>query len=339
MRGIFYIDGVESVQGYGMTVAQYGYRQLIQMPGFKQLDTTEWDEEDGVEVDLTDPQLEARTLQIEFNMTNIRYAEDLFDELSQGSYHEFYFPELEKTYTLRMLQNGKFSSCVKKGILTLTFADDFPELPTGNHYAFGKTDIRQWGYEMDGVDFSQFGTWVLEGTDDSIRKAADIKQNLKVSTKNTSGVLYDGSHAFFKAKDVQIRLLINTPGIKEFWKRYNSLFALLLQPESRMLFYNGLQTEYECHYKTSSVSRFDILSNGKVWCEFSITLTFTNYRPTSQYMLLAHEDYDLVLVDVSGAETFIRIRPKRGISMLSHMSGEFVDLRVGGKDAIIYLNN
>lgn len=339
MKGKLYIDGRDAFEEYGISVAQYAYRQVIQMPEFKQLDVTDWPDENGVETDLSAPELNSRTLQIEFNINNIRYAEDLFETLSNGSYHEFRFEEIKKTLTLRMTTNNSFSSLIRLGKITLTFVDDFPQIPTGNHYPFGKTEVWQGGYEVDGVAFSQFGTWVLEGTDDNIRRAADAKGNLLVNTSNTDGAMYDGSTFKFKSKDVTLNLLIQARDIDEFWRRYNALFATLMRPENRVFFYSALDTEYDCHYKNSNVSRFDILRNGKVWCEFSVTLTFTDYLPVGQYMLLAHEDFALVVVDVNGTDTLIRIRPKRGISILSHMTGEYVTAKVDGKESIIYLND
>ncbi|MCM1221650.1 MAG: hypothetical protein NC044_05390 [Prevotella sp.] len=337
--GKLFIDGIDAYTEFGVSVARYGYKQLIQMPAFKKLDSTDWPEEDGTETDLTEPQLDTRTLQIDFNINNVRYAEDLFDELCGNSYHTFYFVELKKTYKLRMTQNGKFKSLIHLGTMTLTFADDFPTIPTAEHYHLGESEIRQVGYEVDGLDFSQFGAWVLEGTDDNIRKAANTKDNLKVSAKNVAGVMYDGSQTYFKTKDVQIKLLIDAPDINTFWRRWNALFGTILQPESRTLYYAVLGNEYDCYYKSNSVTKFDILRNGKVWCEFSVTLTFTDYRPTGQYMLLAHEDFALVEVLVNGVPTLIRIRPKRGISILAHERGEYVVVNTGNEETTIYLNN
>lgn len=338
--GKLYIDGIDAFTEYGVCVSRYGYKQLIQMPAFKKLDSTTWLEEDGAEVDLTDPKLDTRTLQIEFNITNIRYAEDLFSELLQGSYHTFYFAELKKTYKLRMTQNNKFSSLVKLGSITLTFADDFPEVPTQDYYQYGASEVKQSGYELDGIDFSQFGMWILEGTDANILKAANIKENLKVTTKNAHGILYDSTHSYFNTKDVQLKLFIKASDIDTFWERWDALFAVLLQPESHTFYYNALGTEYNCYFKSNSVSKFDILRSGKVWCEFSVTLTFTNYRPTEQYMLLAHEDFSLLELCLNATDTdLIRIRPKRGISILTTENGQYLSINNEEEDFTIYLNN
>lgn len=293
--GKLYIDGFDAFVEYGVMVSRYGYKQLIQMPPFKKLDSNDWKDEDGEEVDLSDPQLDTRTLQLEFNILNLKYAEDLFVLLVDKCYHTFNFPELKKTYRLRLTTNGKLSSLIKLGSLTLSFADDFPEFPKGNYYNEGETEIRQMGYELDDIDFSRFGIWVLKDTDSNIRKCANIKENLKVSTKNANGVLYDGFKALYKGKDVTLKLLINTTSIEKFWERYNALYAVLLQPECRTLFFEGTVEEYECYYKNNSVSKFDILKNGKVWCEFSVTLSFLKDKHNSDSILATENDICIVL--------------------------------------------
>lgn len=286
MKNSLFIDGRDAFLEYGVFVEQHGFRQLIQFATFKKVDTTDWPEEDGIEADLTNPQLDTRTLQIQFCITDIRYAENLFDKLAIGAYHVFEFREIKKTYRLRMTQNGAFSSFIKLGKLSLTFSDDFPVIPTDRHYNLDKTDIREIGIKIDGIDFSQFGTYVLNGSEDSVRKAANTKDNLIISTMNNAGVIYDASHIRFKSKDVTLKLLIDAPNIDAFWERYNGLFAVFLQSETRIFYYAALAKEYDCYYKNMSVTKFDILRSGKVWCEFSVSLTFVNSRHVGQHILL-----------------------------------------------------
>lgn len=303
------IDGRDAYEEYGVFVSQYDYKQLIQFASFKSLDSTDWGDTNGLEVDLTAPKLDARTLQIQFYIVNKRFAEDLFYDLSNGAYHSFEFKELGKTYTLRMTQNGSFSSCVRLGKLQLTFADDFPVMPSETHYALGETEVRQSGFQIDGVDVSQFGAYVLKDTEAEIRKAAAVKDNLKVSSGSVSGVLYDGSVVNFKEKDVTLKCLIDAPSVTEFWKRYNAFFTALVQPEKRVFFYPALESEYDCYYSKMQVTKFEILRSGKVWCEFSVTLSLTDYRPISQWVLLATEDGAIVTTEEATPYSII-IRPR-----------------------------
>lgn len=281
-QGKLYIDGVDAFVGYGIFVEKGGYKGVVQMPSFKKLDTTEWAEFDGIEVDLLSPILDTRQFQIQFCITNVRYAEDFFDDIATGAYHTFRFVELgNKTFKLRMVQNGSFSSLFNLGKLTLTFADDFPVVPSESYYQLGKSEIRQAGYELDGIDFSQFGSYILKGSDDSIRKAANVREALKIDVKSVAGLEYDAEEVHFKSKDVTMKLLIDAASITEFWQRYYSLFTILMQSESRTFYFDNLGSKYECYYKSSTVSKFEILKYGRIWCEFSVVLVFTAYHPES----------------------------------------------------------
>ena len=335
--GKLYIDGRDAMLEYGIVVEKGGYKGVVQMPSFKNVDSTEWLEFDGVEVDLLSPILDTRQFQIQFCITNVRYAEDFFDDLATGAYHNFQFTELGKTYRLRMVSNGSFSSFIKLGKLTLTFADDFPVVPSGNPYQLGKSEIRQSGYELDGIDFSQFGSYILKGSDDSIRQAANVRENLKIDVKSIAGLLYDDESVFFKSKDVTLKPLIDAADIDTIWYRWNALFSILMQPEQRIFYFSVLPAEYDCYYKSMSVSKFEILRDGKIWCEFSVILTFTAYRPESSWMLLATEDFDWVITEDAENSARIKVRPKYGISLLVTEDGKYI-ITESDSDKI-YINN
>lgn len=336
-QGKLLVDGEDAFLEYGIFVEQYGYKALIQMPSFKKLNSTEWPEFDGEEVDLTAPVLDTKTFNIQFCITNVRYAEDFFNDISQGAYHTFYFADLKKSYKLRLTSNGTFSSFIKLGKLTLSFADDFPAVPDESPYEFGDTEVAQFGYELDGIDMSQFGSYILKGTDDSLRKTPNVRSNLSVSTQDTAGVSYDSQSVFFKTKDATLKLLIRTDDIDEFWKRWNALFSVLMQPEARQFLFGEMDALYDCYYSKNSVTKFEILNNGHVWCEFSVALTFTDCRPISQYMLLATEDDDWVITEDKEDPARILIRPRSGISYLITQSGEFIVTEDG--NSRIYVNN
>ena len=335
-RNKLLIDGRDAYDEYGIFVAKGGYNGVIQRPVFKKLTTTEWEEFDGIEVDLISPVLDSRQFQVQFNITNKRYAEDFFDDMSNGAYHTFNFVEIGKTLRLRMVMNGSFSSLYKLGKLTVTFADDFPTVPSANPYQYGDTGVMRAGFELDGYDMSRFGSYVLKGSEDSIRKAANIRDALKIDVKSVAGLTYDEDNVHFKAKDVSLKLLINASSLADFWRRYDALYAILMSSDTRHFYYEELGADYECYYKNNSVSKFEILSGGRIWCEFSVTLTFTSYRPVSSWMLLATEDYDWVVTEDNKRAKII-IRPKYGISLICTENGKYVITESDGD--YIYVNN
>lgn len=103
-----------------------------------------------------------------------------------------------------------------------------------------------------------------------------------------------------------LKLLIRAANVTVFWKRWNSLFTELLKPEERSLYLDKTVEEFDCFYKKNTVSKFDIMRNGRVWCEFSVVLTFTNYRPIGNHALLATEDDALVLTEDGESNILLR---------------------------------
>lgn len=327
-EGKLYIDGKDVFVRYGVFVEQYGYKQVIEMPPFKTIESTEWDEYDGEEYDLSVPMFDTRTFPINFGITDIVLAGDLFGLLSDKSYHVFDFRELGKKYKLRLVSNGTLSSNIRLGKLALSFADDFAPVTAADAeklerdgyeldeyntvleqepYATAPAGFKQTGYELDGIDFSRFGIYAVGKTDNNIQKAPNVRDNLTVKSGTVPGVEYDGEDMRYKAKDVQLSLFIHADSITDFWARWYALFTVLAQPEERKLFIDSTTDEYNCFYKKCSVSKFEILRTGRVWCEFTLTLTFTDSRPSRVDELLASEIGELIMLE-DDEECFIDLK-------------------------------
>lgn len=305
--GKLFVDGRDAMLEYGIFVEKGGYKGVVQMPQFKTIEKIEWEEYDGEEADLTSPVLDAKSVTIPFCITNVRFAEDLFAALCDKAYHTFVFSDLKREYRLRMTSVGSFSSLLKLGKLQLTFSDDFPPTPIAQPYELGQSGIKQLGYVIDGIDFSQFGSHILKGTDESIRKAPNIRPALNISHKTEAGLVYDEiAVPRFKAKDITVKLLIRCSDIDEFWKRYGSLFAVLTKNESRVLYFPKLDAEYECYYKSCNVQKFEITPSGRVWCEFDVVLCCISSRPRTTYCVLIAEDGSLIITEPKEAAILFR---------------------------------
>ena len=59
------MDGVDVYATYGAFVVQDGYKGLVQWPALKEPDSNDWAEEDGIEVDLSAPVLDAKEVRLE----------------------------------------------------------------------------------------------------------------------------------------------------------------------------------------------------------------------------------------------------------------------------------
>lgn len=324
MVGRLIIDGKDAYSEYGLFVEQYGYKALIQMPGFKNVTTTEWEEYDGEEPDLMNPLLGSKTFGIQFCITDAVGAGDLYGLISDKAYHIFEFKELAKSYKLRLVSNPAYSTFIKAGKFTLNFADDFPPVIPTDETDLDSLDaynlilqesplssppsgFKQKGYTLDDVDFSLFGVYLTEGTVDNLHKAPEVRSNLKTESKGVVGTKYDDENVNYRAKDTVLNLFIHADGITDFWKRWNALFTVLLQPELRNLYVDYALEDYECYYKSNSVTKFDILQSGKIWCEFTVTMRLTNTRPNDNYLALATEDGELVITEKDESEIVIRV--------------------------------
>lgn len=338
LTGRIIIDGADAYTNYGVYVKNDGLNGLIAMPSFKAIDTYDWHEDDGVEADLSAPVLDGRQFQMSFWITDRAWAEDLFADLSNGAYHEFYFPLLQRTWILRLVSNGTFTNYPGTSMsqITLTFAEDNPALPvmpSNMPLAYGASGISQNGYEIDGADLSQFGMWVTKGTDQTIFKAANVKDNLKVNLKYQQGIIYDPQNVRFKTRDITLHLHIKTSTVADFWRKWDALFATLMQSDERVFYFNTFGTYYNCYYKSCSVSKF-ILNEGMVWCDFSVVLTCLSFSVETEWMYLITEDGQYVITE-DGAR--IRIRPRTGLAMLITQDGQFITTEDG--NYLLCINN
>ena len=100
-----FIDGNDAYLQYGVYVTSGGFNELVAFPPLKSVDSNDWQEEDGVEADLSAPVLNTREIQVKFAFSGLFSRFCAFIELlSDGAYHEFYCAHIQRTFTLRMTQ-------------------------------------------------------------------------------------------------------------------------------------------------------------------------------------------------------------------------------------------
>ena len=123
-----------------------------------------------------------------------------------------------------------------------------------------------------------------------------MKQNLLRNIGTQGGAIYDGERVTFKTKDVKVTCLMRADTQAELWRNYDAFLYDLARPDERLLYVDATGLEYPCHYKNGSVSEF--YASGKIWLKFTVTLVFTSFRITEEY-LLASED-DMLIIQKMG---------------------------------------
>lgn len=295
MSGRFYIDGKDAFSEYGIYVQEGGYNELVAFPPLKAVTSNDWQEEDGIEPDLSEPTLNTKEFSLKIILSGKYYRWGGFIELlSDKAYHDFDFREIGRTRRVRLVSNPNTDLAMLLGFITIKLADDFPL----DGYAYKEPESTVSGsdnYELDGKPFSYYGVRVLEGTLDEIEKSPDVKTCLLRNIKKLNGALYDGEKVTYKAKDVKINCLMKAASLTELWRNYDALLYNLVQPEQRMLYSDETGNEYPCHYKSCSVSEF--YGSDKIWLKFTITLCFISFRLEDEEFVLATETRDLVVTE------------------------------------------
>ena len=77
-----YIDGISICNRFGVWVTKGGYNGLLAFPAMKEPESNDWPEEDGIEVDLSDPKLEPKEAAVSFLSDTNDGATDLVAYLS-----------------------------------------------------------------------------------------------------------------------------------------------------------------------------------------------------------------------------------------------------------------
>lgn len=276
MTDRLFIDGKDAFAEYGVFVSEGGYNDLVAFPSLKSVKSIDWQEEDGIDADLSTPVLDSKEFNMKFTLSGAYYRLGAFIELLSGkAYHVFNFKEIGRTFRLRLVSHTNLDIALYLGFITLRFADDFPM--DGYTYAAPASAIPAYDdYKIDERRFTDYGVRVLEGTLAEIEKSPAVKQNLLRNIRTQSGAIYDGERVTFKSKEVKVKCLMRAATLPELWRNYDALIFDLVRPDERQLYVDATSEEYPCHYKSCTVT--DFYGSGKIWLAFTITLVFTSFR-------------------------------------------------------------
>lgn len=296
MTGRLYIDGHDVYREWGVYVVSGGWNELIAYPSLKTVESNDWQEEDGIEADLSDPRLNTREVAVSFAYGGLysRFI-DFITLLADGAYHEFDCAHIHRKYTLRMTQMPNLNHAQALGFVSIKFSDDFP-LKDYSYQAPCSHVPRSEDYLVDGLPFTDYGCRILQGSLSEVMKAATVKQNLLRNIATQPGAMYDGERVTFKSKDVKLNCLMRADTLDELWQNYDALLFDLTRPDERMLEVSDLEQTFPCHYKSAIVSEF--YPEDKIWLVFTLTLTFTHsFRLDGDDCVLATESGNIITTE------------------------------------------
>lgn len=308
MTGRLYIDGHDAYLQWGVYVVLGGWNEAIAYAPLKAVEYNDWQEEDGIEADLSDPKLNTKEISLNFAYAGLysRFIE-FVNLLADGAYHEFNCTHIRRQFTLRMTQMPNLDHAATLGFVSIKFSNDFP-LKGYSYKAPNSNVARAEDYLIDGVPFTDYGCRILKGSLSEVMKAAAVKQNLLRNIATLPGAIYDGAVVTFKSKDVKLNCLMRADTLDELWRNYDALLFDLIRPDERLLEVSELEQTFPCFYKSASVSEF--YPEDKIWLAFTITLTFTHsFRLEGDDYVLASEDG--IIIFTEDGENAIEMLPDR----------------------------
>ena len=161
MKGQLLIDGIEAYTSLGICVTKGSYNNLVAFPAMKEPDKNDWPEEDGQEFDLSCPALDTAEVSIEFAYIGSLGIGGLIDILSDLSYHEFYFPFIDRSYKLRLSSQSSYVINPSLEVAKFIFSNDFPREVDYEYQEPVNELPMPKGYEIDDKDLSAYGIVVL----------------------------------------------------------------------------------------------------------------------------------------------------------------------------------
>ena len=268
--------------------------------------TNNWQEFDGIEVDLSSLPLAPREFSMKFEFAGPYINVNGFVECLGAKSITFNSVEAGIQRTLRCLGYSSYAKYDRGSSVTVRFVEDSPSVlnPTLPTHTI-PTDNR---FKLDGVPFSDFNVRILKGSEASAICPSDNKQYLTRASKFTTGQTYDeGGYKVMKERNVTLQCLLTASSLSEFYKFYNGLFHKLVYENSsvsdptlaceRELSVSVNNASHKCFFKGQSVNAFAPFGSNKIWCQFGLTLCVLNDTLYFFDLLLAAENDYLVITE------------------------------------------
>ncbi|MBQ3765908.1 MAG: hypothetical protein II874_04145 [Bacteroidales bacterium] len=196
-----YIDGVNILTTYNVTLAKDAYKTLVQWPEMKAVGGNDWQEMNGYEPDLSNPLLESRTVTLKFILKGtIADIDGFYAFLGGKPVRSFTFQEIGRSCTLRLESMPSIQYARTFHIMQVQFAADKP-LEGYSYVAPSSSLPEKRDYVIDEVPLSGYGVRVLQGTISSVIKGAEVKPLLIRKSSVISGATYDENPLLNDAED------------------------------------------------------------------------------------------------------------------------------------------
>lgn len=284
MIGSCIINGVDIAQ-WDMFILKGSDSDFLSFPERKTPTSNNWQEYDGLDVDLSEIYFNAKKVTTDFFVKADAGAEFLYrlnafhTLISTPGTLSLYSREFDRTFDLRFVScpeyrhtNGMYKDGTKRGEITVEFSMDNPLQLFNNPALFIPTANRNTQFvSINNYDLGRFGIIVNECYNTTLKLPA-VKPPLVQSLERSTGLFVTpASQTTFEATQVTIECTMLADTREEFYHNYEALFNNLTKPEAVQL--STFSFDADCFY--NSMQNFEKLkpfSDG-VKVRFSLVLT------------------------------------------------------------------
>ena len=259
------INGTD-IQTLHAKLVEGSLASLLSYPALKSLNKNDWAEESGTEYDLSAPQLSAKETTLQLLLPESQYP-NLVTLLSVHAYTDYTFDFINLTYQLRLISLSKTQ--VSGGYVTaeIRLSDDFPL--QGYTYQAPTLTAHHVEAYIDGKNLTLYGITLLEGTQQELITAGNVKTPYTAQNSTMSGLIAADVPIYFQERTATLKCFMYLP-ISDFLKGYFALLYDLVRPGERTLSYQG--KSYKCIYKDGKITELYI-DDPLIWVKFDLQLT------------------------------------------------------------------
>lgn len=286
MTGQCYIDGRDIYSDFGVIITDGGYDDFFKLPGMVEPDRNDWAEHDGIEVDLSTPQLQPREIAVSFaSISSVQWQ--LFIEfLTMPGIRTVSIPYLVRTWALRYDSMSELGLYNDADLFEIKFIEDNPAIPVAT-VPVGSVPFESV-LELDGMSLDKYGIIVEDGLDD-FDKTPPLKRNLTRTSSVISGQIYDAGTAVFAEKEITVRCTMISNNMPGLWTQLDALFATLVQSGERTISRGG--RGYSAYYR--GCANAQLLSHAsEVAVRFDLKMNVMAFRIGEViYLLSTHDNF------------------------------------------------
>lgn len=261
------INGLNTITTWNAYLLDGSLKALIQYPKLKPLLKNDWAEEDGLEIDRTNPVLDKGIVILSY-LIDETDIDTFITYLKNNSSLQHYSLELSWGFTLRFMKATKINKEQGKFTLDVHLISNLPQYNIQEPVYSGI----DYGWSINTYNFSKFGIIPLDGSLGSLENTYISRKRLIHNSRFTNGVtVLDTSVKKKQEYTVTLKLLMihtSTTTFKNNWLRF---IGQLRRDDggTGQIIANG--NTYDFYYKYSKVVSLEIM-NGTIYCEFNVNL-------------------------------------------------------------------